>query len=235
MANGQVQQKKGGCGAAILIGCLSLVVLVPIGGYVGYRVLKSVLTSQAMRYTDEQPMEMPEVVVAAADAQAVVDRVKAFGEAVRANQPCDPLQLTSDDINILIQKAAGEAAGMPAKFHVVIEGNQMKGDMSLPMDVLATAAKGVPMIGDILAAVRSRHLNVSGVFKINLSGGLMVIVMDDMTVRGEPLPESFMKEMRKKNLADNINADPKAAQAFEKFESISVRDGILEIVPKQSQ
>ena len=64
--------------------------------------------------------------------KALKDRVEAFRKAVDDGTPTEPLVLTSDDLNALIEDNA-ELKGM---IYVKIEGDEVKGQVSLPLDKL---------------------------------------------------------------------------------------------------
>ena len=54
-------------------------------------------------------------------------------------------------------------------------------------------------------------------------------------VKGKPLPERYMKEIRKQNLAANLTNEPGAAAVLKGIEDIQVKEGKLVIVPKEKQ
>ena len=65
--------------------------------------------------------------------QALKDRVEAFRKAVEAGTATEPLVLTSDDLNALIE----ENAELKGKVYVKIEGDEVKGQVSIPLERLA--------------------------------------------------------------------------------------------------
>ena len=56
--------------------------------------------------------------------------------------------------------------------------------------------------------------------------------MDTLSVRGKPLPDSFMAGLRGKNLAEQAANDVKTAEFLSKVERLYVRDGTLHILSK---
>ena len=64
--------------------------------------------------------------------QVLKDRVEAFRKAVEAGTPTEPLVLTSDDLNALIE----ENPDLKGKIYVKIEGDEVKGQVSIPLDKL---------------------------------------------------------------------------------------------------
>jgi hypothetical protein len=51
-------------------------------------------------------------------------------------------------------------------------------------------------------------------------------------VKDRPIPEVYMEQIRKQNLAESINNDPRAAAALDRLKEIKVQDGKLVVVPK---
>ena len=70
--------------------------------------------------------------------QALKDRVEAFRKAVDAGTPTEPLVLTSDDLNALIE----ENPELKGTIYVKVEGDEVKGQVSFPLDKLDSRADG---------------------------------------------------------------------------------------------
>ena len=77
------------------------------------------------------PRELPKVEMPAEQRQALKDRVEAFRKAVEAGTPTEPLVLTSDDLNALIE----ENPELKGKIYVKVEGDEVKGQVSIPLDI----------------------------------------------------------------------------------------------------
>ena len=122
------------------------------------------------------------------------DRVEAFRKAVEAGTPIEPLVLTSDDLNALIEDNP-ELKGM---IYVKIEGDEVKGQVSIPLDKLN------------FGMVRGRYLNGEADFKASLFDGVLIVTLEAIEVNGKKLPEEFMKELRKQNVAKDVYKDEKA-------------------------
>ena len=109
------------------------------------------------------------------------------------------------------------------KVYVAIEGDQLKGQMSIPM-----AEAGLP-------AFRGRYLNGAGTFKLSVRNGLLCLTAQTIDVKGKTLPEVYMQKIRTENLARNLNSDPRASAALDRVQDIQVKDGKVVIVPKENQ
>jgi hypothetical protein len=170
------------------------------------------------RYTSTAPASLPIVDVSDEEAANLSRRVEAFAQALQAGESGKELALSSKDLNVLIQRnpSYGEHA---AKVYVTLEGDAIRGDASLPLDGLGQAFKG-------------RWLNGSGTFRVETAAGRLLVFMDTLSVRGKPLPDSFMAGLRGKNLAEQAANDAKTVELLSKVERLYVRDGTLHIVSK---
>ncbi|MBN1670589.1 MAG: hypothetical protein JXR37_06130 [Kiritimatiellae bacterium] len=216
--------KGRGCGiAAALVagGCLTLLLIVGIGGYMAYHGVKKIATTLLEDYTDTQPRALPEVQVSEPEAQALVARFDAFKDGLKEGRAVPPLELSGEDINRLIHHhpAFQEAAG---HVYVTIEADRIKGEITIPLEQFGPLVQG-------------RYLNGSAVFRIQLMGGRIVLFVDSIEVKGKPVPEQIMQEIRAKNLAEDSNTDPDTAAALDKIESVTVQNGKLRIVPKTTE
>ena len=202
-------------------GCMSgvvVLVLLLIGVLVGLHYLKKTLNQM----TDSQPMPLPAVKLSPAEMDQVRARVDAFRQAVQAGRATDPLTLTSDEINALIATDP-DLQALKDKIYVTLEGDQVKGQLSVRLDQLG------------LAMFKNRYLNASGTFSVSLNNGTLDFRAESIVVKGKPLPEVYMDKIRKQNLAQGVNQDPGSSAALGKLEQIRVQDSKLVIVPKVGQ
>lgn len=212
------QPKKSGCGKACAVGCATLFLLALASSgllYLGGMKLVRRLTAE---YTSTSPCSLPSVEVSQQEAADLLARADAFSQAVKAGQPSQKLTLSSRDINVLIQKNPAWSA-LAGKVYVTLDGDRIQGEASFPLEGLGKSFKG-------------RWLNGTGTFRIETAAGRLLIFMDSLSVRGKPLPDSFMAGIRGKNLAEDATKKPEAAALLEKLDSITVRDGALHIVSK---
>jgi hypothetical protein len=202
-------------------GCITgLVLLVLVLGalMVGLHYVKKMVN----QYTDTQPMELPTVQMSQAEIGSLKQRFDAFEQAVREQRPAQPLALTADDINALIGNARNREA-LKGKFYVSLEGDQLKGEVSVP---LREVGRGM---------LRGRYLNGSATFNLSFHDGALSVTPQTITVKGKPLPEVFMQEIRKRNLAAQSVNDSNAVAVLQGLEDIQVKEGKLVIVPKEKK
>ncbi len=203
-------------------GCItSLVLLVLMLGtlVLGLYYVKKLVT----RYTEARPMELPTVQMSQDDIDGVKRRFEAFQAAVRQQQPTEPLALTADEINALIASGSDGRQALKGKFYVSLDGDQLKSEVSVPLKHVG------------LSMFKNRYLNGSATFSLSFRDGALVVTPQTILVKGKPLPEGYMKEIRKQNLAANLANEPGAAAVLKGIEDIEVREGKLVVVPKEKQ
>ena len=214
----QEQKKKSGCGKKIAIGCLTVIVLLAAGSFFAIRGGKHLLKKISDQYTETAPAQLPSVEVSDQEASALLERVEAFSKALKDGGSAPELTLTAHDINVLIQKnPAWSSTG--GKVYVTIENDRLHGEASIPLDQVGGMLKG-------------RWLNGSGTFQVETAAGRLLVFMDSLSVRGQPVPEQFLAGIRGKNLAEEATKKPETAALLQKLDSITVRDGKLRIKAK---
>jgi hypothetical protein len=211
-------EKKSRVGLYIGIGCLTLVLFVGVMGYLGYKGVKGLISGVVEEYTDIEPRALPEVLIGEEDARTVIATVDDFKEAVRRDQPVDPLVLTGDDINLLIHYHPNWKV-LKNKVYITIEDDNIRGEVSFPLD-------------DIGGFMKGRYLNGSAVFSVALMDGRLLVFLNAIEVKGKALPEEFMKQLRSENLAKNTNEKGDLDNVLEKLDAILVKGSQLFIVPK---
>jgi hypothetical protein len=207
--------KRRGC---LFYGCLTgavlllaFIVLVLVGVHYVKQKIYSV--------TDAQAMALPAVDISPARMAEVRGRLDAFKKALDAPGAARPLSLSGDDINALI---SGDPNWQRLKEHayVEIQSNLFKGQVSIPL-----SETGLPL-------VKGRYLNGRAAIDVSLHSGVLYVGLAALEVKGKPVGESTMQQLRTINFAQNLGNDPKAAALFRRFESIEIKDGKLLITPK---
>jgi hypothetical protein len=198
--------KRRGC---FFYGCLTSVVLLLIAAllvFFAVRFAKNKFNS----ITDSQPLTMPKVEMTDAEFQVLQEKMKSFGNALEQGKPVEPLKLNERDLNALIA-LSGKTKELADKVHVSLNGNQVKGMVSIPLSGLGWLGK-------------DRYLNGDATFKVSLENGVLIVTAEEIRVKGVPIPEAIMSQLRRENLAKEAYKDPKNAEAIRKFDSIQVED-----------
>jgi hypothetical protein len=208
-------KRRRGC---FFYGCLTsciLVLVVLAGLLLGYlKILNS--------FTDTKPLPLPTVNMSDAQMAQVRQRVDAFSQDIRSGRTPNPLELSGDELNALILTDPNLGT-LKGQLYVSIEGNQIKGQLSVPAARLG------------LSIFKRRYINGSGTFKVSLVNGNLYVNAQSLSVKGKAIPESYMQQVRLQNLAQGFNQDPKTSVGLNKLKSIEVKDGKLVIVPAPPQ
>jgi hypothetical protein len=205
----------------LFYGCLTgIVCLVAIllAGLLGLHELRRMLD----KYTDTKPMPIPTVELPADKLREMKNRVDRFRDDLRAGRRPPTLTLSSDEINALIVQDS-DFKDLKGKVYVTIEENRLKAQISLPMQQLG------------LTRFRGRYLNGSGTFSILLRNGILDVRAEDLQVKGQPVPPTYMNAIRKTNLAAGANENPRASVGMNQLQDLQLKDGQLVITPKDNQ
>ena len=212
--------KRRGC---FFYGCITVLVLMVLVGIAGFFLIRYGLnkfTAFVEQYTDTKPMLLETVQISSADYQQLDKRVTAFADAVDARKATPPLVLTGDEINALIANNPAWK-GLKGKVYVTIEGDQIKGKVSIPMDELAQAPG--------LSRLKGRYLNGSAGFKVSLANGVLVVTIQSLEAKGQSPSAPIMAQLQAMNFAQNATQDPKTQEMIGRLESIEVKDGKITI------
>jgi hypothetical protein len=212
--------KRRGCFFYGCITVLVMMVLVGVAGFFTIRYFANKVTAFVVQYTDTAPMTLESVEVSAAEYQQLDKRVTAFADAVNARKATPALVLTGNDVNALIANNPAWK-GLKDKVYVTIEGDQIKGKVSIPMDDLAQ----VPF----LSRLKGRYLNGSAAFKVSLANAVLAVTIQSLEAKGQSPPPQLMAQLQTVNFAQNATQDPKTQEMIGRLESIEVKDGKLTI------
>ncbi len=122
-------KKPRGC---LFYGCLisSILALLAIIAIVGlFFFAINWINNFAKEYTDTKPEPIPASAMPLADRDALKKRVDAYFEDLKAGKADQPLVLTAEDFNALIE----ENETFKKTVHVDIEGDKVKGKISFPI------------------------------------------------------------------------------------------------------
>ncbi len=219
MSNLASPPNRKGRGCLFYLG-LAFAVLVLIGCLLAFLTFRFV-KGQLVAYTDASPMTLPKVEMADAEFERLDRRVTTFGSALQQGKPAEQLILTEHDINALLTRKP-EMKQLADKVYVSLNDDQVKGQVSMPLGGLGWIAK-------------DRYLNGEAGFNVSLENGVLIVTAKEVSVKGKPLPESFMSKLRHENLAKDAYKDPKHAELIRKLDRIEVKDGRMFITPRSGK
>ncbi len=211
------EKKPRGC---FFYGCLFAVIFLVLGVVVvggGLFWIYRVAINATKEYTDTAPEAMPPLTMPEAERQALRDKVTAYNKALNERKATEPLVLTADDLNALID----DNPKLKGRAHVEIKDDKIDSRISIPV------GEFIP-----LGELQGRYLNGSAKVILKVSEGMVDVRLEDVTVKGKPLPAEFAKELRNRNVvrdsANNGNMDKSLAEV----QSVVVKDGTVIITPR---
>ncbi len=212
-------QKKTGRGCLFYGGIVAAVLFLAVilGVYFTYRSLQNLIA----QYTDTTPMTLPVVQMSAEDAKHAQDRMQSFFQAVDDGKATQPLTVTADELNAVIETDPN--LGLKGHFYVTLEENTIKAQVSMPADRLG------------IKALRGRYFNGSGTFAVSFHEGSLRVTTETLAAKGKTLPENFMRGFRGQNLAEQYEQDVKVRSTLDKLEAIQVGDGKVTFTPKTAK
>ncbi len=205
-------------GIGCSVGCLVTLLIAGVIGYFVYVQAKEIGTRLLNEYTSETPIVFTAPEAEPGTIEELVGRFDTFRDAMKTGGEAQPLLLTGEEINLLIhhhpdwQDLAGHTA-------IEIEGNQMTGQMSLPL-------------GDLGGFFEGRYLNGIATIRLAIANGVLEGYFDAIEVAGQPVPPEIISELQKENIFKDAQSDPQFRDLMKTIESLEIQDGQLIIVPK---
>ena len=204
-------------GNCFVWGCVSLFCFAVLVAIAGFFVVRYQIEQVRENYTAAEPAILPEVEISDADLESLFARYDTFRAESDGDEEPEPLELTQNEVNALIQRHP-DFDDLNGHVFVTIEEDEITGDVTFPLE-------GIPMFG-------GRHFNGTGTFDINLEDGRLTVYLEQASVKGEPLPEMFMTEMRNQNLSQDARNNPDFRDMLDKIDEILVEGGVLTITRK---
>jgi hypothetical protein len=189
-----------------------------IAGLLGVQQFRTMLN----KYTDTQPIPLPEVVISPAALHQVLRRAEDFRDDLRAGRTPPPLVLSADEVNALIAHDP-ELKQLKGKFYVLFDRDQLKAQVSLPMEDLG------------LIHFRGRYLNGTVSLQLALHKGILYAYAQEFMAKGKPIPSAYMNVVRRQNLADRANDNARASVALNLLNSVEIKNSELVVTPKNNQ
>lgn len=211
-------RKRRGC---FFYGCLTCIVLLVLAGVLSFFAIQAI-KKQIYAYTDAAPAQLPTVELTDPEYQALQERVTTFNDAMEQGNPGEPLVLNEREINALIAKAPN-LKQIADEVYVSLDGDQVKGQISMPVPAIFWFARG-------------RYLNGKAAFNVSLTNGVLTVKAQEIEVNGKQVPESVMSGLREENLAkDVVEKNPKMAETLSKIESIQVHDSLVTVKSRAAE
>jgi len=213
-----LSEERGNC---FLYGCVTLVILALLGGLVLFLTLRYAMTQFRDRFTEATPVELPTVDMPQGDIDALIKKIDAYSNDLRGGKALEPITLTQDDLNALLQNHPDLKETFGDHMYVTLGDSTITTQMSFPLDKLPFP---VPMMG-------GRYFNGIATFDVGFVGQRAQVFLRSASVKGEEVPLSQVQEMRGTNFAEEWSKQPDPRSLMDKVESIKVSEDGITITP----
>lgn len=204
-------------GNCFLYGCATLAVVLILGGILATVSVRYGFNQLREKWTDDKPIDLPAVELPEDEMDALVKRVEDYADALMDDEALEPLTLTQLELNALAQNHPELKDYVGDIYFTIEEDDVLIGQLSMPLD-------GFP-------GLTGRYFNCSATLHVAVEDGEFVIEIEEATVNGEPVPESFMNDFRGKNIVEEVKDDPKARDLIEKVQSVEIKGGVIVLTP----
>jgi len=193
-------------------------VIVLLGLAVGAFVLYRTWAHYVEIYTAEAPIPLPRLEMPEERREDAVTRAKAFREALRSRTKAEPLVLTGDDLNALVQ----ESPKLRDRVYLTLEGDEVRAKVSLPLDEFFDTS-----------LTRGRFFNGEAVLKVAVDRGKLKIEVESADVGGKPIPEALRDFMEHADVRLDLDEKDKN-ELLREIDSLEIKDGKATITSRAS-
>lgn len=216
--NAEEPQKRHGC---LFYGCLTIVILFLLATTViAVAVWKG--TSYLMNnFADAAPAAVSAQTYPVESAEQARQKMLAFSTQLDQKNGEATLVLTEDEMNAFL----AHHEQMKAKnIQVAVDftPNTAAGKISVPLDQV------LPKMFS-----KGRYLNGSAIFDMSMRNNTLFIGLKSLKVKGKPLPEMMMKELRSINLAERAQMDEED-NGLKYVKRIEIEDGQITITAEKT-
>lgn len=212
----QAPQKRGfGC---LGYGCIIAVVLVvlTIGGL--FLLARSAMRGAVERFTTEQPVVVPTVVVDDAARASLSSKIEELERVMNDPRGGGEFVFSQSELN-------GALAGTPfnGKAFLELQGDAVSGSFSFPLSAMGEWDSAKPIIGGLL----NRYVTGSARAKFSISDGVATVTFESLTLNGQVFDGDALKEASEwfSNFANSQGDDPNPQKKTARIQAVRVENG----------
>jgi hypothetical protein len=166
--------------------------------------------------TDTEPRDIPLPATNVDETERLENRVRAFLQALRQRAPTAPLVLSAADLNTLVSIHPG-LRDWRGHLRIDLNGEQARARTSVRLEKLH------------ISLFSKRYFNGVVAFSISFDHGVLRVFATEIRNDRRRLPQLLMHLVKRKNLAEAINEDPRFSLTLENIQTITVSRGKLAI------
>ena len=212
----------GGCSPVWLGGCLIVLVTglaILVGGIF---FVKSSLNKMGSALLSDAPLELPPMPLDEAQRSAFLARFAEFETAVNNGTAKEAFALTGPELNLVLPQFTNN--GDTARYLFMnIADSRLSAQVCLPADK-------VDILTTLIKNAKGKYVNLKGTFTVSLLNGRLVVFLDTAEIKGEPVSDTFMTEIRKKNLAEDWK-NAASQNLISKLKGISIQGDTMLLQP----
>ncbi len=199
-------------------GCLSAIILLAVIVAAAYYLIRQASDELVESYTSSTPRDFARAEDGRKEAESAIDRFRDFIIALEQGEETGSFSLSADDINALLayEDLFRDLHGMA---RVDIREDKLQAEISVPLGMFNDRFEG-------------RYLNGTGELAVEMRDDRLEVTIDRLEVGGRNLPEEFMNEIRKNNLAEALYEEPSLERFLHLVKSVKIEDGRLVIQPR---
>ncbi|QDS87003.1 hypothetical protein EC9_11780 [Rosistilla ulvae] len=206
--------RRGGIRKLFLCGCLLPMLLLGIGvaGAAGYGWY--FLSGKVVEYTETEPRIVPTVAYTDEEANEIGQRANEFFQRIQTGNADEQFVLSTRELNVLLNSQPG----LKDRVFVTLQNGRLHADLSIPTDRVPGGS--------------GRFLNASGKLELALDDTTVSLSLIEAEVKGEPIDESLLTQLRDLKLSTEEIKDPRFAALVGMFQKVTILDDRLVVQPR---
>ena len=202
-----------------------VVAAVTMLGYIAWSfTVRNVVPRIAESYTDPAPRTFTSPELPEPELASLEDRVDTFTDAVKANTPHPPLELTEAQLNALLQKEWQDDLEN-GSIRVRIDRDRVLADVSVPLNDLA---------GTTWWRLADRYLTGTAAFDVALQSGRLDLRLASFAIDGDTVPNWILDALDADNQLQKLMDDPDVLEVTQNLARVELTPGRLVLVPAQT-
>lgn len=218
MTEEKAQRQARGCFFYGTITFVLVLIGVMLGIYFGAR--KAALAAVA-RYTSTSPVAIPRLNLSPAEEDRIAHELAQTAQRAATGQGLAEVSLSEQEVNVLLGQSA-DIRPYREQIYLQPEGDKLKAQMSVPLDQFDLWKSFRSKIGG--NDLTNRFLNGIALLSLSLTNGRIHMVVTNLVVNGESLPQEFIQRLKDQNFAEPANKNPDVQSALQRVNSIAVKN-----------
>ena len=204
----------------LLVSAFCLAAFAMLSIVVASLIVPPIIQGTVESYTSTAPMTIVTEKLPEVDQEELDERVERFADAIEDGETPEPLILSGDDLNTLLQKLWEDEA-IPGEMALSIEDGRLRSHLSIPLEPGFS-------IGPFKPDVAGRYLNGTVTFRLSLVDNNINIKIERFIVNGKELPGWIVGAIEREFLDPELLANEELREFTNKLARVEINaDSIL--------